>query len=95
MWLRAIYQISSGVIHGLSGGLSQASYRLDMTDSVAPVKRVDVDQRMPEGAGGVVIACFIATMKRIREVLGWGHITLDLFGSAAMQFLNSGPNVVS
>ena len=92
---RAIYQLSSGVIHGLSWGLAQSSYRLDTGEPNLPFTRSEVNHEMPEGAGGVVVACFIATLSRLREMMGWGHIALDGFGSPAIEFLTSGPNVVS
>jgi len=91
---RAIYQLSSGIVHGLSWGLAQSSYRLDLRGPNSHFSRAEVSQEMPEGAGGVVIACFIATISRLREIMGWGNITLDGFGSPAMAFLNTGPNVV-
>jgi hypothetical protein len=89
-----VYQISSGIVHGLSWGLRQSGYELAVSDLHSEAIHSRVRQQMPEGAGGVVIASFIATMRRARDQLGWGKITLGAFGEPAMPFFNSGPNVV-
>lgn len=88
---RAVYRLYSAMGHGTHYGLLQ-TYR-DAGTMVNGEKMLDrgTDQRTIEAAAGITMASFIAALRRIVALMGWGWTLVDMYELRVHRFLASAP----
>jgi hypothetical protein len=74
-----VYPLYSAVAHGTQFGLLRAYRDEGARAEGERVYRRAVDQRDLDAAAGLSMAAFIAVLRRVVLVMGWGRVLVDLY----------------